>query len=119
MLQGEYLGMLLTIEDEELHRSHFHWRGREGSLRGGDRYLSAFKKIRKIQKYMVNSAAMRGVPVVEHYDLDSTLSQIIDHVIEKALESMERGVEVEGEDTKRLERAVEAVDRERKGVHSA
>jgi 2-phosphoglycerate kinase len=111
--------LLLTIEDEELHRSHFHWRGREGSLRGSDRYLAAFKKIRKIQKYMVNSAAMRAVPVVEHYDLDSTLSQIIDHVIEKALESMERGVEVEGEDTKRLERAVEAVDRERKGVQSA
>jgi 2-phosphoglycerate kinase len=110
--------LLVTIEDEELHRSHFQWRGREASQRGSERYLNAFKKIRKIQKYMINSALMRGVPVVEHYDLDTTLSQIIDHVIEKALESVERGVRVETADEKLLEEAVGAVDRQRKGAAS-
>ncbi|MEA2433770.1 MAG: 2-phosphoglycerate kinase [Actinomycetota bacterium] len=112
------VSLLVTIEDEDLHRSHFQWRGREASQRGSDRYLNAFKKIRKIQKYMINSALMRGVPVIAHYDLDSTLSQIIDHVIEKALESVERGVLVESTDEKLLEEAVGAVGRERKGAAS-
>ena len=78
--------LLVTVEDEALHRSHFYRRGRESHSRSEDRYLSAFKKIRKIQKYMVSSALMRGVPVISHYDLDTTLSEIIDHVIRKALE---------------------------------
>jgi 2-phosphoglycerate kinase len=75
--------LLVTVDDEELHRSHFYWRNREG--RPKDRYLHGFKKIRRIQKYMVSSALMRGVPTISHYDLDATLSEIIDHVITKAL----------------------------------
>ena len=75
--------LLVTVDDEELHRSHFYWRSREG--RPKERYLHGFKKIRRIQKYMVSSALIRGVPTISHYDLDATLSQIIDHVITKAL----------------------------------
>ena len=82
-------------------------------MRGSDRYLNAFKKIRKIQKYMTNSALMRGVPVIQHYDLDATLSQVIDHVIEKALESAQRGAQVQGADHDLLERAGEAVGKSR------
>ena len=105
--------LLVTIEDEELHRSHFYARGRESRQRPGDRYLEAFKKIRRLQKYMVSSALMRGVPTITHYDLDATLSQIIDHVIARAFEAAERGAHVEGPDEKLLERAVEAVGKTR------
>ncbi len=107
------VSLLVTIEDEELHRSHFYRRGRDSSLRGQERYLNAFKKIRRIQKYMMSSAAMRGVPQIEHYDLDATLTQIIDHVITKALDSAERGVELQGADETLLEQAVEVVGRQR------
>lgn len=106
--------LLVTIEDEELHRSHFYLRSREPRGRSGDRYLAAFKQIRRIQKYMMNSAMMRGVPVVEHDDLDNTLSKIIDQVITKALETARRGgvVAAEGE-TPLLDKAVEVVDKQR------
>jgi hypothetical protein len=68
---------------------------------------------------MVSSALMRGVPIISHYHLDATLSEIIDHVITKALESAERGVKVAGQDEKFLERAVEVIGRDRnKGVPS-
>ena len=105
--------LLITIDDEDLHKSHFYRRGRDASARPQDRYLQAFKKIRKIQKYMTNSALMRGVPNIQHYDLDATLSQVIDHVIEKALESAQRGTQVKGGDTELLERAGEVVGRAR------
>lgn len=107
------VSLLVTIEEEDLHKSHFFRRGRDASARPQDRYLQAFKKIRKIQKYMQNSALMRGVPIVDHYDLDATLSQIIDHVIARALEAAERGAHIEGPDEKLLERAVEAVGKTR------
>jgi hypothetical protein len=105
--------LLVTIDDEELHRSHFYRRGRDANLRGHDRYLNAFKKIRRIQKYMISSAAMRGVPQVEHYDLDATLTEIIDHVITKALETVERGIALDETDGALLGQAVEVVGRQR------
>ncbi|MDQ3957085.1 MAG: hypothetical protein M3273_02060 [Actinomycetota bacterium] len=103
--------LLITIDDEELHRSHFYRRARDTNRRPGDRYLNAFKKIRRIQKYMASSSLMRGVPMISHYDLDATLSEVIDHVINKALDSVERGMEVGGADERLIEQAVEAVGR--------
>ena len=102
--------LLVAVENEELHKSHFYRRGRDTSKRDGDRYLNAFKKIRKIQKYMVNSALMRGVPVIEHLDLDTSLSEVVDHVLLKALSMVERGAPVEG--ASRLEKVVEKIDKE-------
>lgn len=108
--------LLVTIEDKELHRSHFYLRAREPRGRTSDRYLTAFKKIRLIQKYMIDSAAMRGVPVVSHDDLDNTLSKIIDQVVEKALEAVERGTRVSAEGEEGLlEQAVEAIGKQKNG----
>ena len=102
--------LLVAVENEDLHKSHFYRRGRDTSKRDGDRYLNAFKKIRKIQKYMVNSALMRGVPVIEHVDLDTSLSEVVDHVLTKALSMVERGAPVEG--AGRLEKVVEKIEKE-------
>ena len=111
--------LLVTVDDEELHRSHFYLRAREArNARPGDRYLNAFKNIRRIQKYMISSATMRGVPIVSNYDLDATLSQIVDHIVERALETLERGAPVGPSDEKLLEKAVEVIDRQ-KGEGSA
>jgi 2-phosphoglycerate kinase len=105
------VSLLIVIEDEQLHRSHFHWRSRDA--RPMDRYLKNFAKIRKIQKYMIASALMRGVPMISHGDLGTTLSQIIDHVLNKALEVVEKGIPVAEGDEKILTRAVEAVGRQK------
>lgn len=108
--------LLVTMEDEELHRSHFYLRAREPRGRSGDRYLAAFRKIRRIQKYMIDSAMMRGVPVVAHEDLDNTLSKILDQVITKALEAAERGARVSPEGEERLlEQASEVVGKQKNG----
>lgn len=106
--------LLLTIEDADLHRNHFYARTRESRHRPADRYLENFKQIRRIQKYMISSALMRGVPNIQHYDLDNTLTQIIEHVITKALETVHRRGGATGEDETLLERAVEVIDRRKR-----
>jgi len=108
--------LLVTITEEELHRSHFYLRAREPRGRSGERYLAAFKRIRRIQKYMMDSATMRAVPIVEHEHLDNTLSKIIDQVITKALEAAERGARVATEgDEKLLEQAVGVIGKQKNG----
>lgn len=105
------VSLLVAVEDEELHRSHFYRRGRDSRERPLQRYLKAFKKIRSIQKYMISSATMRGVPTINNYDLDTTLSEIIDHVLSKALEAADNGAAVDSAAGKLLEQRVEVVDR--------
>ena len=98
--------LMIMMEDEKLHRSHFYRRTRDSRSRPSTRYINNFKKIRSLQKYMVTSALMRGVPIISHYDLDETLSQTIDHVLTKTLEVVERDAGRVRPDEKLLERAV-------------
>jgi 2-phosphoglycerate kinase len=71
--------------------------------------LNNFKKIRRLQQYMISSALARGVPAISHVDLDTSLSEIIDHVIERAMDKVESGTRVADEGV--MERAVEAIGR--------
>ena len=100
---------LLVVEDEERHRSHFSGRAHEGSRRPGERYLKSFKKIRRLQKYMISSALMREVRIVKHEDHDQTLAEIMDHIISTAYAvATER--RHAGDDRALLERAAQAID---------
>lgn len=83
------VSLLITVDDEELHRNHFYRRSRDS--RPVDRYLRSFDKIRRIQRYMKSSAAMRGVPTISNCEVDITLSEIADCVLERALETVEKG----------------------------
>lgn len=108
--------LLVTIEDEELHKSHFYLRAREPRGRSGERYLAAFKQIRLIQEYMIDSAMMRKVPIVAHDDLDTTLSRIIDQVIAKAMEAANRGAVVSESKSPLLDQAVEVIGKQKNGT---
>lgn len=77
---------VITVEDEDLHRSHFFLRGQESRMRNVDRYLTSFANIRKVQKYIRSLALGRGVPVIPSYSLDATLTTVIDHIVTKAVE---------------------------------
>jgi 2-phosphoglycerate kinase len=77
--------MVITVDDEDVHRSHFFLRAMESGQRNAERYLSSFDNIRKIQKYIRNAAEHRRVPVIPSYSLDATLAAVIDHVVEQAV----------------------------------
>jgi 2-phosphoglycerate kinase len=78
--------MVVTVEDEELHRSHFVARTADSATRPIDRYLNGFQKIRKVQKYIKSQALARDWPVVSSYNLDQTIASAIELVVEAAME---------------------------------
>lgn len=89
--EGVLVPIVIKVGDEDLHRSHFHMRAMES--RPTERYLAAFDKIRKIQSYITELAVRHGVPVVDSFDLDSTLQEIVTIVLAQALE----GAQVRGD----------------------
>ena len=80
--------LVITVDDAELHRSHFMLRAHETRSRPSDRYLDFFDSIRKIQRYVKSLALERGVPLVPSYNLDSTLSQVIELVVSRAMDQL-------------------------------
>jgi 2-phosphoglycerate kinase len=78
--------VVLTVDDEEVHRSHFEARSTEWSSRPYERYQRGFRNIRKVQKYIKSQALSHGVPIIPNYSLDQALSGLTDLVVEKATE---------------------------------
>lgn len=88
--QALIVPLVVAIEAEDLHRSHFSMRALDTRARPQQRYLKHFANIRRIQKYIRSQALANGVPVVQNYNLDAALSQAIDLVVTKATEAVSR-----------------------------
>ena len=80
--------LAVTVDDEELHRSHFVFRADETRNRPSERYLEFFDNIRKIQRYIKSLALEHGVPIVPSYNLDATLSRVIELVMSQAIDAL-------------------------------
>ena len=80
--------LVVTVDDPDVHRGHFVIRAHETRNRPSDRYLDLFDNIRKMQRYVKSLALQHGVAVVPSYNLDATLSQIIDLVVGKAMDAV-------------------------------
>lgn len=78
--------LILTVDDEEVHRSHFAVRAADHAGRPADRYLKAFDNIRRVQRYIKSQALSHGVPVIANYNFDRALAAVIDLVMERATE---------------------------------
>jgi 2-phosphoglycerate kinase len=79
------VSFLVTVDDEDLHRSHLIGRSRDARGRPVDRYLDHFDHIRTIQRYVTSLAREHGMPIIPSYSLDATLSQAIELVLSRAL----------------------------------
>jgi 2-phosphoglycerate kinase len=75
--------MVIAIDSERLHRSHFAFRSRESGRRPADHYLKHFSNIRKIQRYIRNLALRSGVGVIESYDVEGTVTACMDLILER------------------------------------
>jgi 2-phosphoglycerate kinase len=80
--------LVVTVDEADVHRSHFLQRAREARNRPSERYLELFDNIRKMQRYVKSLALQHGVAIVPSYNLDATLSQIIDLVVGQAIEAV-------------------------------
>jgi 2-phosphoglycerate kinase len=81
--------VVLAVDDEDLHRSHFHERG---PGRPAERYLEGFEKIRRLQDYLVQRAKEEGVAVVDNTSVDHALTDVMRLVLDAAGRALaERG----------------------------
>jgi 2-phosphoglycerate kinase len=76
--------MILTVDDEDVHRTHFAARAADSSGRPFRRYLRNFQNIRRVQKYVKSQALSHDWPVISSYNLDQTIAAVIDLVVERA-----------------------------------
>ena len=82
--------MVVTVDDEEIHRSHILKRASESGGRPADHRLDHFGNIVKLQRYIKSLALQHGVPIVPSYNLDATLSHVIELVVARATEALAR-----------------------------
>ncbi|MGH9117038.1 MAG: zeta toxin family protein [Acidimicrobiales bacterium] len=80
--------LLVSVDDEDLHRSHFVLRGATTGSRPSGRYLEFFDNIRRIHGYLMSMAEEHSVPVVQSYNLDATLVEVIDLVVTEAVRNV-------------------------------
>ena len=78
--------VIITVEDEDVHRSHFAARSTDQAGRPAARYLTGFDDIRRVQRYIKSQALSHGIPVIPNYNFDQALASVIDLVMEKATE---------------------------------
>jgi 2-phosphoglycerate kinase len=77
--------IVIEIADEDVHRVHFHIRdATTGGVRAMDKYLDQMDAIRRVQTYVVGRAKREGVPVVENANVDRTIDQVIELVMQAA-----------------------------------
>jgi 2-phosphoglycerate kinase len=82
--------VIVTVEDEDVHRGHFAVRGAEHAGRPAQRYLQRFEDIRRVQRYIKSQALTHGIPVIANYGFDRALASVIDLVMERATEHAAR-----------------------------
>jgi 2-phosphoglycerate kinase len=80
--------LVVSVDDEDLHRSHFAVRSTDRSSRPLERYVQGFPNIRRVQKYIKSQALSHNVPVIPNYSLDQALAGTIDLVVERTTEYM-------------------------------
>jgi 2-phosphoglycerate kinase len=76
--------VVLSIEDEEEHIRHFHFRDADSDRRPQSRYLDRFEDIRNLQDFLLSRAARAGVPVIENENADKAARTVADLVLEAA-----------------------------------
>src|SRR5436190_13883580 len=97
--EGKVLAVpvVVTVEDEDLHRSHFVARSTDSSARPFQRYLEGFENIRRVQKYIKSQALAHGVPTIPNYSLDQALTSVIDLAVERATQALRNGARRTGD----------------------
>ena len=77
--------VVLEISDEHLHRLHFNVRETStGGVRPMAKYLDRLADIRRVQSYVVERAGREGVRVVENANVERTIDEVIELVMQAA-----------------------------------
>jgi len=74
--------LVVNVEDEELHRSHFYIREvQTDGTRPFEKYRGNFGNIRLLGEYIEDLAREHGIPVVHSIQLDRTVADMLEHIV--------------------------------------
>jgi 2-phosphoglycerate kinase len=76
---------LVVVDDPDLHRGHFLLRP---GARPAERYLASFDDIRRLQDHLWARAESEGVPVVDNENVDRSLAQLMQLVLDAVREDV-------------------------------
>lgn len=79
--------MVLTVQDEDRHRSHFYVRDQEtDGVRSLGKYLDNLPKIRRVQDYLLEKALEAKVPVIDNQSIDEAVKTVMGIVLDTVSE---------------------------------
>jgi len=78
--------LLIGVEDQEAHRSHFYIREvqTEGT-RPFERYRANFTNIRLLGDYIEDLAKEHRIPVVYSHQLDRTVAKVLESIVDAVI----------------------------------
>jgi 2-phosphoglycerate kinase len=77
--------VVVEVRELELHRLNFQVRdAATGGVRGVEKYLDRLDEIRRIQTYVTTRARREQVPVVDNVDVERTVVQILEIILDAA-----------------------------------
>jgi 2-phosphoglycerate kinase len=80
--------LVITVEDEDSHRSHFYIREvQTDGMRPFERYRANFGNIRLLGHYIEDLAREHGTKVIPSHQLDLTVSDVLEHVVDSVIET--------------------------------
>jgi len=81
------------VDDEDAHRSHFYIREvQTEGMRPFERYRANFDNIRLLGRYVEDLAHEHGVPVVHSHQLDRTVAEVLELVVDAVIREDEEQV---------------------------
>lgn len=86
--------LLIGVEDEEAHRSHFYIREiQTDGMRPFEKYRANFGNIRLLGRYIEDLAREHGIPIVYSHQLDRTVSEVLELVVNTVIREEEESTE--------------------------
>lgn len=74
--------LVITVDDEESHRSHFYIREvQTDGTRPFEKYRAAFDNIRLLGHYIEDLAREHGTPLIHSHQLDRTVAETLEHIV--------------------------------------
>ena len=95
--------LVIAVDDEDSHRSHFYIREvQTDGTRPFERYRANFGNIRLLGHYIEDLAREHGTPVITSHQLDRTVADVLEHVVNTAVDE-QHGVADVGRDEEEIE----------------
>jgi 2-phosphoglycerate kinase len=80
--------IMIAVDDDEAHLSHFYIREiQTDGTRPMEKYRDNFNTIRELGTYIEDLARDNGIPVIVSHQLDRTVAEVLEHIVDAVMEA--------------------------------